>query len=143
MAQKNFTPIDDLVNKHTTHTASYGGHTKEAEPIAAAPKNHEIHKVVEHQVKDEVIKPYVQPRKEAIELVDEIKAIGATAPAHPKFAAYDAIKLPISDEKVVSGLKQPLNSSYRWLAEFSQYLLKMMHLRLKMVNGKITRVFAK
>lgn len=143
MAQKNFTPIDDLIKKHTTHTASYGGHSKEAEPLAGSSSNHEVQKVVEHQVKDEAVEPYVQPRKETMELVDEIKSIGATASSHPKFAAYDTIKLPISDEKVVSGLKQPMTSSFRWLAEFSQYLLRMMHLKLKVVNGKITRVFAK
>jgi hypothetical protein len=76
MPSKNFTSIDDLVKKHTTHTSSYAGHPKEGEPVSSHPKTHEVHEVVEHEVKDEAVKPFVQTKKEKITLPEELKAIG-------------------------------------------------------------------
>ena len=143
MTTKNFTSIDDIVTRHKTSSNAQVGHPKEAEPVITTPKSHELHRVVEHEIKDEEVKPYVQSKHEEIKLTEEIKAIGAASQGHPKFTAYDQVKLPISDEKVVSGLRQSPATSLRWLAEFSQYLLKMMHLQLKVVNGKITREFVR
>lgn len=57
-------------------------------------------------------------------------------------ATYQAVHLPISDEQVMEGLKQPPTSSYRWLAELANYMLFQSHIKLKQVHGKIIRVFS-
>ena len=54
---------------------------------------------------------------------------------------HDVGLSPLSDEKIVTGLHAPVTSSLRWLATLAEYLLKMMHVQLKVVSGRVIRVF--
>ena len=64
-----------------------------------------------------------------------VKAIGdAVVPLAPPVA------LPLSDEQIALGLKQSVTTSWRWLAEFCRRRLKQMHIGLKAIHGKLTRV---
>ncbi len=134
----NYTPIDDLVKKHRQRDEPIS-QPKEAEPSPHA-KEIEIKEVVEHKPEEEV-RPFVRPRAETIEIPPDLKKMGLQTANTTQFPAYQNIKLPISDEKVVVGLHAPITSSLRWLATFAIFLLKQAHLSLKTIHGKVVRIF--
>ncbi len=134
---QNFTPIDDIVEKNQI---SYSSSFKEAEPVFAKNEDNNMQEVVEHEPEDEV-KPFLGIRAETIELPPDLKKLGVqSSSSSSKFQSYTNIKLPISDDKVISGLHAPITSSLRWLATLAFYLLKKAHLSLKKVHGKVVRV---
>lgn len=133
---KNYTPIDDLVKKLRQYSVSK---PKEAEPIPAAKEQYEVKEAVEHQPEEEV-KPYIQARAETIELPPHLKKMGLQPASTTQFPSYQNIQFPISDDKIVAGLHQPITSSIRWLATLAEYILKQAHLILKVVHGKVIRV---
>lgn len=128
---QNFTPLD--------LKATPISHQPEVEPVA--PKGEiKVQEMVEHEPHEEVL-PYVQIRKETIKLPQEVKEeTGAEEVSTTQFPSAQSLNLPISDEEVESGLHQPINSSWRWLAELCVYLLKQVHLTLKKIHGKTIRV---
>lgn len=140
----NFTNIDDLVQKYKSNSNINNSYNeeislpKEAEPISS--EKIEIKEVVEPQV-DKEVRPFVSPRQETIELPPDLKKLGLQPTSSTQFTDYKNIKLPISDEKVVVGLKAPITSSLRWLATLAVYLLAKAHLGLKIIHGKVVRVF--
>jgi len=141
----NFTSIDDLIRKYQINTDKDVGEDedgislpKEAEPVTS--EKFEVKEVVEHKVEEEV-RPFVSPRHETIELPPDLKKLGLTSDPSTKFPSYQNIKLPISDEKIIVGLHAPVTSSLRWLATLAVYLLARVHLGLKVVGGKVVRVF--
>ncbi len=137
MAQQNYTSIDDLVKKLKKITPV--GKPKEAEPIPSKLEKYEVKEVVEHQPEEEV-RPFAQPRAETIEIPPDLKKIGLQATTTTQFPSYQNIKLPLSDDKIIAGLHQPITSSIRWLATLALYLLRQVHLALKVVHGKVVRV---
>ena len=134
---QNYTKIDDLITKLTKTTLV--GKPKESEPISRSSEKYEIKEVVEHQPEEEVSQ-YVQPREETIKLPPDLKKMGLQPTSTIQFPSYQNIKLPISDDKIISALHQPITSSIRWLATLALYLLKQVHLALKVVHGKVVRV---
>lgn len=141
MTSKNYTPIDDLVKKHRKSMAFKisMGKPKEAEPFTRKKEKYEIKEVVEHEP-DEEVRPYVKTRKEIIDLPDDLKKMGLHATTTTEFPDYQSIKLPLTDDKIISGLHKPITSSLRWLATLAQYILGQAHLVLKVINGKVIRV---
>ncbi|MBI4008753.1 hypothetical protein HY357_00815 [Candidatus Roizmanbacteria bacterium] len=144
MAQKNYTPIDHLIKKRKKPYiipmgSTSRGPAKESEPIASSKEKYEIKEVVEHQPEEEV-RPYLQPRAETIEIPPDLKRMGLQSTSTTQFPTYQNIKLPISDDKIISGLHQPITSSIRWLATLALYLLKQAHIALKVIHGKVIRV---
>jgi hypothetical protein len=135
MSPKNYTPIDDLVKKWKTPISL----PKEAEPIPRPQETAHMQEAVEHEIKPDV-KPFVQPKQETIKLPPDLTKLGLQPVTTAQFSSYKNIKLPISDEKVVQGLKEPVTSSKRWLSEFAVYILKQAHLTLRTVGGKVIRV---
>lgn len=87
------------------------------------------------------INPYVYVKPKSIKLPPDLKKIGLQTNTIHKNLVYKNITLPISDEKIVSGLHAPVTSSLRWLATLAVYLLKKAHLQLKVIHGRVTRVF--
>ncbi len=136
--RNNFTPIDDLIRKHRRNTTKNVTLPKEAEPVS--PERFEIKEVVEHQVEEKEIKPFVSVRSETIKLPPDLKKLGLQPVNTTNFSSYQNIKLPISDEKIIVGLKAPITSSLRWLATLAVYLLARAHLALKVVHGKVVRI---
>lgn len=136
----NFTPIDDLIQKYQVNNnidEEEISLPKEAEPVNQ--EKFEIKEVVEHQVEKEV-RPFISPRQETIELPPDLKKLGLQPVNNSQFPSYKNIKLPISDEKIIVGLKAPVTTSIRWLATFAVYLLAKAHLMLKVVHGRVIRV---
>jgi hypothetical protein len=137
MHATNYTDIDHLVKKHKQ--PSVVARHPEAEPILSPKEPLELHEVKEADIPSEV-QPYVEAKPENVELPQELKQAGLQPVESTQFPTYQNIKLPISDDKVLQGLHQPITSSWRWLAAFSLYLLGQAHLGLKRVHGRVVRI---
>jgi len=137
MTAINYTPIDKLVNK-SKKTISVS-HPKEAEPIPRSKLKFEIKEAVEHKPEEEV-RPFVEHRAETLEISEDLQKLGLQPASTTQFPSFQNIKLPISDEKIIVGRSQPINSSLRWLSALAEYLLRQAHLILKVVHGKVLRV---
>ncbi len=137
MKPKNFTPIDDLIKKYQSTVVSY---SKESEPVIKKSEMEEIKEVVEFEVNDKEVQRFISPRAETIKLPPDLKKLGLQPATTINFPSYQNIKLPISDEKIITGLHAPVTSSLRWLATLAIYLLKKAHLQLKFIHGKVIRV---
>ncbi|MBI5122494.1 hypothetical protein HZA75_01415 [Candidatus Roizmanbacteria bacterium] len=135
MTDKNYTSIDDLVEKNKNNENI--SLPKEAEPIAA--EKFEIKEPVEDNVEEEV-RPFVSPRAETIELPPDLKKLGLQTVSTSKFPSYKNITLPLSDEKIIVGQKAPITSSLRWLSTLALYILGQAHLGLKVIHGHVIRV---
>ncbi len=135
-----FTNIKNTVDDHNKAKGDYAsGHTKEVEPGPGSTESGAIREVVEAEPSAEVA-PFVQARAETIKLPADVKKMGAVATnSTPIFKDEQVLKLPISDEKIIEGLKQPVTSSFRWFAELMRYLLRQAHLRLMVFKGKVVR----
>ncbi len=134
---KNFTPIDFLINQ-TKKPSSFNPLNKESEPIKVSPEI-EIEEVVEKEV-EKPLQPYIQKRQETIKLPEEVKKFGVFPTGTPDIKDFQKVKLPISDEKIIWGTKQPVTTSIRWLATLALYILKIAHIQLRVVGGKVVRV---
>lgn len=132
---KNFTPLQGLQSGGGGQ--SHG--SKELEPSAAPNESFTYHESFEHEQSQETAQ-YIENRPETIKIGDDLKKIGVQPSQNSKFSSFKEIKLPISDEKVVEGLNEPVDSSFRWLAELALSILKKAHATLKQIHGKIMRV---
>jgi hypothetical protein len=145
MADHNFTSIDDLIdtyNKGKTQHVSGGVEHSENKTIDKKTEHFVIHEVVEHEHKkeDKELDHFIDVRKDTIDISEKTDTLGVESTGTSSFIGYNAIKLPISDDKVVKGLHAPISSSIRWLSEFCVYILRAAHLKLKKIHGKIVRV---
>lgn len=134
---QNYTKIDKLINKLKKSDAI--GKPKEAEPLSGKKEKYEVREAIEHKPEEEV-GAYVQTRAETIELPPDLKKMGLQPTSTTQFPSFQNIKLPISDDKIISALHQPVTTSIRWLATLAMYLLGQAHLVLKVVHGKVVRV---
>ena len=139
MTQKNYTPIDDLIKKWPQNDI-ISLPSKEAEPIPK--KEIEFKEVKEKEIEEE-IGPHVVKRQEIINLPPDLKNLGLKPISTTQFPQYQTVKLPISDEKIITGLSAPVSSSLRWLATLALYLLQQAHLSLKVIHGRVVRVLKK
>jgi len=135
MGSNNFTSIDRLVNTPGDNAIS---RPKETEPVPTIQKETLAHEVSKPSPPLETVE-YIKPTEETIELPEELKKIGVESTSALKHPTLEEIKLPFSDEKVVSGQRAPLTSSFRWLASLCIYILKKAHLTLKVIHGKVIR----
>ncbi len=129
MTTKNYTPLNQQVSL-----------PKEFEPLPK--KEIEYQETIEHELSPEVT-PYVQKRAETIKLPPDLKKMGIQASSTSQTTGYQSVKIPLSDDKVVVGMKAPITSSLRWLATFALYILHQAHLSLKIVHGHAVRIFKK
>lgn len=136
----NYTSIQRVVDEQDKQRQEHVSlSTKEAEPIKGPTETGGvIQEIVEAQPPADVSE-FVQSRAETIKLPPDIKKMGVVAVSEPVFKDEQELKLPISDDKIVEGLKQPITSSFRWLSELMRYLLRQAHLTLKTFHGKVVR----
>jgi len=138
MVSKNYTPIDYLLKKYQLGMPAVS-RPKETEPQLAFPEEIGLKEIVETKSEEE-IKPYISRRHETIELPPDLKKLGLQQTGATKFPSYQNVKLPISDEKIITGSHAPITSSIRWLATLALYLLKKAHLALRIVGGRVVRI---
>lgn len=139
----NFTPLD--LKKFKKKGEKYYPVGKEVEPVKVEPVKKEvgeikIEEVVETEPSPEV-REVVKPRQEVVKLPPDLKKLGLRPVSTTKFPATQSINLPLSDEKIIVGLHAPVTSSLRWLATLAEYILKTMHIQLKVISGRVVRVF--
>lgn len=130
----NYTPLDIKKLKRLPSSLPY----KEGEP--ARKENINLQEKTEFET-DKEVAPLISIRQESIKLPPDLKKIGIQSVPAIKTASYQTVKLPISDEKIITGLHAPITSSLRWLATLAIYILKTAHLQLKVIRGKAVRVF--
>ncbi len=145
MAHTNHTDISHLTSKkHDVFDASTWGRP-EAEPING-PKEKgshiEVHEAVEFQP-DADVEEFVEQTASDISLPEDLKNLGVQSTHVVQYPHFQEIEVPLSDEKIAAGLKRPITSAVRWLAETCRYLLRKAHIRLKIAHGKAERVFEK
>ncbi|MEM4267146.1 MAG: hypothetical protein QW404_03780, partial [Candidatus Nanoarchaeia archaeon] len=139
--RKNYTPIGDLIKKLQTAHISV---PKESEPIFTS-KKEDVDRIIihenneEHEIPEEV-KPFVKPSSETVTIPPDLKKFGLVPISSSNSSIFQSVKLPISDDKVIQGLHEPVTSSWRWLAELSLFLLRQAHLALRTIHGHVVRV---
>jgi hypothetical protein len=132
---QNYTPLDAIL-------ISGGGESlgsKELEPHSNVNEKFTYHEAQEHEPVIETSQ-YVQSKPETIKIDRELEEIGVSPVKSTKFPSFMEVELPISDEKVIEGLEEPVDSSFRWLAELAISMLKKAHATIKKIHGKIVRV---
>ncbi len=144
MTATNFTPIDHLLSKPppSTQPTQSTSQTKENEPFGTPKEIIQFQEPLEKQL-DEEVKPYVNLKKEKMEISEELRKIGLEEIDPSLFKDAQNVKLPLSDDKIAMGLQAPITSAFRWLATFALYLLKQSHMTLKTVHGKVVRIVQK
>lgn len=155
MNNQNHTNVQHLVDDHNQqkqHKKPHIGHISrppEAGPLASqveAPISPEEEKAPEQEVSQEQhkeLEQYVQAVDETqkLKLADDLKKAGLKSVDEEQLPpSFQNVQLPLSDDKVIAGLNEPVTSSYRWLAEFALAILKHAHLGLKKVHGHVVRV---
>ncbi len=121
-----------------TYGAGIG--TKEREFMAQQDETalEEIRKELE--VGPEVSEAGVEVRREEIELPSPLPKMGVTQTGAELPVSPAPVPLPLTDDKIVTGTGAPIISSLRWLVEWCIRQLKRVHIRLKKIHGRITRV---
>lgn len=128
---KNFSSIDHLVGNNIS---------KEHKQTSSKERVFKMHEVVDREPSEEV-KEFIQSSQERVKVLSDLRKAGVAYKVEaPRYADTHTIVLPLSDEMVVKGLHAPIASSFRWLAEWAQYLLKKAHIILKKVHGHVKRI---
>lgn len=149
MGKNNFTPIDQLLDKFQkqgTVSEQAVSISKEGEPIKISSDTDDYGlepTESEPKIEDEQVKEYLKATPKKIELDPQLKRAGLVSVDNSSLDPRHKITLPISDEKIIQGLQQPVTSSWRWLAEWSNFLLRRAHLTIKVVHGHIVRVLSR
>lgn len=76
-----------------------------------------------------------------IELPPDLKKLGVTpGPSGIPVVSAVSVTLPLSDDKIINGLKAPIAQSLKWLALWCIFRLQKAHLVLKKIHGIVVRV---
>lgn len=144
----NHTKIDHLLDEEKkSQDMSASGYSKEGEPRTIAPESKPEQDVElsepEPTIEDKEVEKFIKVENTNIELDPALKKAGLQVIDSSSLDPKHNIKLPISDEKIVQGLHQPVNSSWRWLSELAQFMLNQAHISLKKIHGHVVRVIKK
>ncbi len=94
-------------------------------------------------IEDKEVKKFIKVEKTDFELDPVLKKAGLQVIDSSSLDPRHNIKLPISDDKIIEGLAQPTNSSWRWLSELARFMLQQAHISLKKIHGHVVRVIKK
>lgn len=117
-------------------------HAPEVEPIPSKPAEVKTAEPTpEKKLAPEVVE-YIKKTEETIKIPDALQEIGVVADAKDQDFSnvIGGPKLPMTDEQIVTGLKQPMSMSVRWLSLFMLYILQQAHYTIKTVKGHVIRV---
>ena len=113
----------------------------EFEPPAAKPPEIKANMHPEKPLSPEVAE-YIKHHDEKVKIPEALKQIGIEADAKDQTIeeVVEGPKLPLSDQQIADGLKQPMSMSVRWLSLFLLYILQQAHYTIKTVKGHVTRI---
>lgn len=138
MAGRNFTPITHLIKKYKQE--EYAARSKEFEPVPKSEKL-QMHEMVEHEIQDADVQKHVDVVPETPKIAPELKKIGVQAAGQPRFTGTKIANLPITEEQIPAGLVQPVDTSFRWLAELARYLWQQTHGTIKATHSSVKGMF--
>ncbi|MEO6508803.1 MAG: hypothetical protein ABIO02_02525 [Patescibacteria group bacterium] len=117
--------------------------SKEGAPAAPKTEILPVQEAVEKQEVEPEVQPFVAVKPQNISVPPELKKLGLKPIEKVRYKDFQNIYVPISDDLIVKGLKEPRTSGLRWLAEIAKYLLWQSHLKIMVVHGKVVRVLQK
>lgn len=141
MADDTHTPLKiHATPAYKPHAASTAK-TPESEPVAVHKTEIKTEPVPEKKLSPEVVE-YIKQHEEKVKLPEALKEMGVVADAkdHEIEDVVEGPTLPMSDQQIADGLKQPRSMSVRWLSLFLLYLLQQSHYTLKTVKGHVKRI---
>jgi len=94
----------------------------------------------EVEVSPEVASAGVKVQPGAIPIPPPVTQLGVQPAGQNIQPPVPDVSLPLSDDQIAQGLKQSIWSSWRWLAHWCVRKLKQVHMGLKNIHGKLTRV---
>jgi len=150
--QKNYTSVNHLLEdrkkkEDEDDQPKSVALTKEGEPIKMAVEKTPVKEMEisedEPHIEDKEVKKYLEVKRDEPEIHPDLLKAGLNAVNTSSLDPKHKVQLPLSDEKIIKGLHQPISSSLRWLAEFALFMLKQAHLTLKEVHGKVVRIMQK
>lgn len=94
----------------------------------------------EVEVSPEIASSGVKVQPTTIPIPQPVSAMGVKPVGQNVPGAAPAVALPLSDDQIALGLKQSIWTSWRWLAQWCIRKLKQVHMRLKHIHGRLTRV---
>ena len=95
---------------------------------------------IETEISGEVASSGVKVQPTSIPIPPQVGAMGVRPAGQNIPAATPAVTLPLSDDQIAAGLKQSVLSSWRWLAQWCVRRLQQVHMGLKSIHGRLTRV---
>ena len=120
-------------------SVSHSGKEFESAPLKTEIAVKEVSKEIE--LTSEVKAAGVEKIQGTIDLPPDLKKLGITPNASQiPITQTPVITLPLTDDKIMSGLNSPLSQSLKWLALWCIFRLQKAHLVLKKLHGTIVRV---
>lgn len=95
---------------------------------------------IETELSPEVTSSGVKVRPTTIPIPPPVAQMGVRAAGQNVPTPTPVVALPLSDDQIAQGLKQSIWSSWRWLAQWCIRKLKQVHMGLKNIHGRLTRV---
>lgn len=143
MLNFNYTPLRISLKKQEPGSKQISvAKTPETEPIPVVkPETNINEETKERKLSPEVVE-YIKHHDEKIKIPEALKEIGVVADAKDQEIeeVVEGPKLPMSDQQIVDGLKQPMSMSVRWLSLFLLYILQQAHYTIKTIHGHVKRV---
>jgi hypothetical protein len=94
----------------------------------------------ETELSPEIASSGVKVQPTAIPIPPQVSQLGVKPAGQNIPAAAPTVVLPLSDDQIAAGLTQSVRNSWRWLSEWCVRKLKQVHMGLKNIHGKLTRV---
>jgi hypothetical protein len=137
--QRTHTPLAPQLNPQQSITGNAG---KEGEPIGVGrAASVEVPKPVEKPKSDDV-SAYIEEQDKKVHIPQALRAIGVSRGRDESVdLEAEGPQLPLTDEEIAAGLKQPLNTTGRWLSALMLYILQQSHYTIRTVKGHVQRVF--
>jgi len=149
MSTQNYTSVQRIIDeyekkKKQPQSVSY---SKEGEPIKISSDKVASQEIEltdsEPKIEDKEVEKFVEVQKDEPSIHPDLKKAGLQALSGDSIDPKAKMKLPLSDDKILYGLHQPVTSSIRWLAEMALFMLKHAHLTLKKIHGHVVRVMSR
>jgi len=134
--KKQSTKNHTKLPKHHIQKAHAARGGVESEPVRTI-EPVEIKKTVEHKITDEQVKPHIETHPEIPNISEDLKKQGVRSDSPTQFPTYKTVKLPMSQKKIPSAMKQPPFESIRWLGTLSYYIMEQSKYRFTKTHESV------
>lgn len=131
---------DDKKQPPQQGVSTHVGARTEAEPIAAGAHAELPTSAIKEKPLSPEVQKYIEQHEQKITVPQALSDLGITAGQDEQLQVPQGPQMPLSDERIMYGLHQPVNTSIRWLATLLLYILQQSHYTIKEVKGHAQRV---